>query len=485
MSDLQTGSSSLGLTHDNDEVQTVSLRYAPRSWALELHEALATHKNVVCVAPRRSGKSTAAAAAICMAALAKPGRYAIVLQTKSHGRLIYWAILKEMLADIPGVNFHEGDLRVELPTGSEIIFFGAADGDGASVRGLGLSGVICDEVQLLTEAAIAGAILPALFDRQGFLLAIGTPAEPSTLGILFEKASFDVSGEWKALHFTIHNVGVFTPAQIEQLRAEALNPAVWKAEFECDMTAGVDRALIPLSAIVEATKRKAPARFAQLPQYRDGPRVVGVDCGGDGLDADQSAIACRIGSLILPPILIDKEELNQLPLRVAAAAMEISADLIAVDSTGGHASNLLPRLQEMFWNPIPIVFSSSSTRPDVHANKRAELYARLAEFIQKPDTILPDDRALLQELASVTYFHNAKGLLALDPKAKIRSRLGRSPDSADALALTMVGDYIAPKRTMPGLNGGVIPRREDGSRYQSDYRRQQLQPPSYVHDPFS
>jgi hypothetical protein len=469
---------------ENDDVQTVSLRYSPRPWALELHEALATHKNVVCVAPRRSGKSTAAAAAICMAALAKPGRYAIVLQTKTHGRLIYWAILKDMLADIPGVTFHEGDLRVEFATGGEIIFFGAADGDGASVRGLGLSGAICDEAQLLTEASIAGAILPALFDRQGFLLAIGTPAEPSTLGLLFEKASFDDSGEWKALHFTIHTVGVFTPKQIEQLKAEALNPAIWKAEFECDLTAGLDRALIPLSALVEATKRKAPARFAETSLYREAPRIVGVDCGGDGLEADQSAIVCRIGPLILPPVLVDKEDLDQLPLRVASAARTIEADLIAVDSTGGHASHLLPRLQEMAWTPIPIVFSASSTRPDVHANKRAELFARLAEFIQKPDTILPDDRALFQELASVTYFHNARGLLALDPKAKIRTRLGRSPDRADALALTMVGDYMAPPRAIPSFQRGGLQRYADGARYQSDFRQLEAGPACYVHDPF-
>ena len=162
----------------------VGIRYTARAWALTLHEALAIYAYVVVVAHRRSGKSFAAAATLCMAALAKPGRYGLGSTTKTQLKLIYWHIFKELLAGIPGVEYAEGELAIRFSNGSEILFFGLADGDGQSVRGTGLSGFVCDEIQLVPEAAFTGAIRPALTDKDGWLLAIGTPQEPSLLGSL-------------------------------------------------------------------------------------------------------------------------------------------------------------------------------------------------------------------------------------------------------------------------------------------------------------
>lgn len=466
--------------------QTVALRYTPRPWAIPVHEAMAICTVVVVVAHRRSGKSTAAAAAICTAALAKVGRYAIILPTKNHGRMIYWGILKDILADIPGVVFNEGNLSIDFPNGSELLFFGHADGDGASIRGLALSGAVLDEAQLCTEAAFAGALRPALVDNNGWLLVVGTPCEPSLLGRLFEYATTSGDPLWTGLHFPIHKTGVFTPEQIEQLRAEALSPAIWAQEFECDMTAGDERQLIPLEAILEATKRAAPnpRRIAHHPAFRDTPRVVAVDVGGDGMEADQSAIQRRWGPLVFEPILVDPEELDQLAFKVAATMRDFEADLLLVDSTGGHASHLTVRMAEMGYTPIPVVFSSQSTRSDLHNNKRAEMYARLAEFIQRPDTVLPNDRLLIQELAGIRYLHDTKNRLMLEPKAKLRAKLGRSPDRADALAMTMLAEVMAPRRSSTPT---PAPVREAGVRYQSDFRRLQpaQQSPNRVYDPFA
>jgi hypothetical protein len=462
--------------------QTVALRYTPRQWAEKVHMAMATNTVVVAVAHRRSGKSTAAAAAVCTAALAKPGRYAIILPTKNHGRMIYWGILKDILADIPGVTFNEGNLSVDFPNGSELLFFGHADGDGASIRGLALSGAVLDEAQLCTEAALAGALRPALVDNNGWLLVIGTPCEPSLLGRLFEYATTAGDPLWTGLHFPISKTGVFTEKQVEQLRAEALSPAIWKQEFECDMTAGDEQQLIPLAAILEATKRKPPARLTQHPAFRDTPRVVAVDVGGDGMEADQSAIQRRWGPLVLEPILVEPEELDQLAFKVAATMRDFSADLLLVDSTGGHASHLMVRMAELGYTPIPVVFSSQSTRSDLHNNKRSEMYAMLAQFTQRPDTILPDDRLLIQELAGIKYRHDTKNRLMLEPKAKLRSKLGRSPDRADALAMTMLAEVMAPRR--PGMPAPAPVREAGGARYSSDYRRLQAAPQGYqAYDP--
>ena len=49
---------------------------------------------------------------------------------------------------------------------------------------------------------------------------------------------------------------------------------------------------------------------------------------------------------------------------------------------------------------------------------------------------LPDDDSLFSELCSVGKKYDSRGRLLLEEKDEIKKRLGRSPDKADALALT-------------------------------------------------
>ena len=75
---------------------------------MKLHEAMAHFAYVVVVAHRRSGKSVAAAAALCMAALSNHGRYGLGSTTKTQLKTIYWQLFRDLLANIPGVTFQRG-----------------------------------------------------------------------------------------------------------------------------------------------------------------------------------------------------------------------------------------------------------------------------------------------------------------------------------------------------------------------------------------
>jgi hypothetical protein len=69
-----------------------------------------------------------------------------------------------------------------------------------------------------------------------------------------------------------------------------------------------------------------------------------------------------------------------------------------------------------------------------YLNKRAEMWFLLSEWVKRGG-VLSSHPEIARELASATYcFMNGK--FKLEDKAQIKSRLGYSPDIADALALT-------------------------------------------------
>ena len=62
----------------------------------------------------------------------------------------------------------------------------------------------------------------------------------------------------------------------------------------------------------------------------------------------------------------------------------------------------------------------------------------MGEWLQHAS--IPDMPQLIEELAMPTYEIDERSVKVLESKTKIKQRLGRSPDIADALALTFAED---------------------------------------------
>ena len=67
------------------------------------------------------------------------------------------------------------------------------------------------------------------------------------------------------------------------------------------------------------------------------------------------------------------------------------------------------------------------------------MWCKMAEWLKRGG-IIPNNPQLLQELAMPTYEVDDKGRKCLESKKQIRDRLGKSPDMADAVALTFAED---------------------------------------------
>lgn len=84
-----------------------------------------------------------------------------------------------------------------------------------------------------------------------------------------------------------------------------------------------------------------------------------------------------------------------------------------------------------------VMFGAKAMLEERYHNRRAEMWDELRQWLEdEGGAQLPKSDALASELCSVNKKYDSRGRLQLEEKAEIKSRLGRSPDMADALALT-------------------------------------------------
>lgn len=137
-------------------------------------------KSALC--PRRSGKSWTAMTYAHLVCLEKPKSVVVIVcLTLASAKNIYWFDIKDF-AQLYGLDleYYSNELRIMFPNGSRIMFIGADKQTQIDkLRGGKYDLVVIDEAKsyapLLLDELINDAIWPALGDRQGTLMMIGTP----------------------------------------------------------------------------------------------------------------------------------------------------------------------------------------------------------------------------------------------------------------------------------------------------------------------
>ena len=84
-----------------------------------------------------------------------------------------------------------------------------------------------------------------------------------------------------------------------------------------------------------------------------------------------------------------------------------------------------------------VYFGEKAINDERYFNRRAEMWNSVCEWLSStPQVQLPEDEELFNDLTCVNKKYDRKGRLQLEEKSEIKKRIGRSPDKADALALT-------------------------------------------------
>lgn len=192
------------------------------------------------VCHRRAGKTVACVADLVYAALLtqkQDARYAYLCPQYNQAKDVAWKYVKHLTADIPGVQYNETELRADLPNGSRIRLYGADNPD--RLRGLYLDGVVLDEYADMRYGVWGEVLRPALSDRKGWAVFIGTPKGPNA----FHKLWVETDGhkDWYRLMLRASDSGLIDAQELEDARQQMTDDQ-FAQEYECSFEAAIQGA---------------------------------------------------------------------------------------------------------------------------------------------------------------------------------------------------------------------------------------------------
>jgi hypothetical protein len=355
------------------------------------------------------------------------GFYVYLAPFLKQAKAIAWARLKQKLDPFlraGAIDVNEADLAVTFKHNKATIrLFGGDNPD--ALRGVRLDGVVIDEVANIRPEVWNDIIQPALSDRKGWALFIGTPAGINLFSELFYRASS--LPDWYATRYTVHDTDALDPVEVERLERDMPETA-FAREYLCDFSAAGSDQLISMSDVEAASKVV----------YRDGdviesPLVVGVDPARFG--DDRSVIVLRQGLRMEKPMIHHGVDNMQLAGLVAQVIDDRDPDAVFIDVGGG--AGVIDRLRQLDYYIVEVPFGGKANQPNLFVNRRAEMWWQVKEWLSNGGSI-PNNTDLKAELSTPTYWFDAIGKRCLESKDEIKKRLqgGGSPDIADALALT-------------------------------------------------
>lgn len=185
------------------------------------------------------------------------------------------------------------------------------------------------------------------------------------------------------------------------------------------------------------------------------PWVMAVDPAHGG--GAQTAVVVRAGQKVVGIWRRDfrkTEQVGKFVMTLLARFPQI--DFVLVDEIGIGAG-VLDWLRDQGVNARGINFGSRAVHNTRFFNLRSELFWRLGEMLRDGKLSLPRDDMLDGELSALEYDYDASGRIRIVDKDKLEQILGRSIDSVDALAMTMMVDEPGAPLPVGSASGDEAP----------------------------
>jgi hypothetical protein len=189
------------------------------------------------VAHRRCGKTVACVMDLIDAALRckkRDGRFAYISPTYTQSKDTCWQYLKRFTSPIPGVEQRESDLMVVFPNGARVRLYGADNYD--RLRGTYMDGLVLDEYADINPRAWPEVLRPALADREGWAVFIGTPRGRNDFWAVHQHA--EQSPDWYSLVLRASDTGLLSDAELGDMRA-MLTAEQYEQELQCSFDAAI------------------------------------------------------------------------------------------------------------------------------------------------------------------------------------------------------------------------------------------------------
>lgn len=213
----------------------IVIPYAPRSLQQDIHDQLKRWSVVVC--HRRFGKTVFAINHLlrdCLTSNKERPRYAYLAPTYKQAKTIAWDYLQHYSRPIPGIQINQSELRIDYPNGGRIQLFGCDTPD--ALRGIYLDGCILDEYAQMPSSLFGEVLRPALSDRKGWALFIGTPKGKNAFHSLYEHA--DNNDKWLAVVHKASDTGIVDQEELEDAKG-IMTDEEYEQEYECSWSAAI------------------------------------------------------------------------------------------------------------------------------------------------------------------------------------------------------------------------------------------------------
>ncbi len=427
----------------------------------EIANAVRDHPLVAVQSANACGKDFVAAGLALWATYAA-GFDRIILMSATERQAVEILMLTELhthfhRAGLPG---RLGQSTLRLPGSNKARVIAMVSRDASNLSGFHGERVmvILSEAQGI-EAAGWNAALRCAVGQEDRILAYGNPDEPS--GTFYDVCR---RPDWKRFRISAfdlptvkgerHIPGMMTAAGIERFRREyGEGSREWMSSVlglfpETATDSWIDAAAWDACVALSAGPFRANANGLPLTLAFDVARATGGDSSAlavirgpivesietwEGFDLMASAnrIDQRCRELGLrkigdPPPFADPLSWGQTDGR------------ILIDTTGAALGmGILDRLNEKGW---PVEQFDFAGKPPFEegarfANMRAWSYMKVKAFIRDRQIALLDDPLLREEAVGTRYTISGQGAVQIEPKKKLRSRLGRSPDRLDAVVM--------------------------------------------------
>lgn len=292
------------------------------------------------------------------------------------------------------------------------------------------AGMIPDAVLATADAALSTGDSDT---KKGRIIVTANPERPA--GMIYRASLGQTVQKWKVFHVTgdpddpkrSKRVSVeWAREQINTYGAD--HPWVLINVFGKYPKSSAEQ-LLSESEISESMKRNIKEEEVSKSQHR-----LGIDVSRGGADSTVFFRRKGLKAYQCEPVSSDIYG-PELASKAMFYARDYGVERVYIDMTGGYGSSVFDSLTTFnSMDCVGVMYSAKAHQDKLYANKRTENWVRMRDWVRKGGQ-LPNDPLLAQELMMPKLFIIG-GRFALEEKAQIKKRLGRSPDRADALSQT-------------------------------------------------
>jgi len=414
----------------------------------EMLEAPLVSSRIAIRAGRKVSKSMSLVIMALWWSMARRGKVFMTSTSFPQVKGILWSELRDV------VNRSGLPLKVPLDPMTGILTPGGGMivGRTADVREnmQGFSGA--NALYLVDEASgVSRQIMEAIDGNTAGGGVIVMAANPTRLSGTFYDAFHSAKDQWTGIRISSRETpnvqqgqmlipGLATREWIDsQDQKHGADGAYVRVHVDGEFPTGGEDSVIPLS-LVDA------AQSVGSVVVPDGPLCIGIDVARMG--GDETIVVARRGRVVYPVLtskMTDTYDCISLILKSIERHWDADARVhglpqVNVDVIGVGAGVYDVLSADENYNSkldaIPINVAERSTEPETYRLLRDELWFKVKEWLNSGGC-LPKDDSLREDLIAATYKFDSKGRYVVSSKDELRESLGRSPDRADALALSI------------------------------------------------